>query len=242
MTVQIKPLKGFKNPINHELCTLSFLVKSNLDFQEHLINAKEKILISLTAIMGYYKSCQEIYFYHKIQVPQGYEKEYLKSKRYKSSSNSLKVDLNDSLESLISFVPSKFVSHFINIIIVMDNETIELSADEFSKLNWIIRSKLTKINNEDLNFVDKDNEGPFVKTPINMNNKVSLFIDDNDEGQFEKPPININNKVSLFIDDNDDDPFEKAIINARNSDLKIKRDIKIANKKYINYLEIYELP
>ena len=68
----------------------------------------------------------------------------------------------------------------------MDNETIELSADEFSKLNWIIRSKLTKINNEELHFVDKGNEGPFVKTPINMNNKVSLFIDDNDDDPFEK--------------------------------------------------------
>ena len=230
MTVQIKPLKGFKNPLNHELNTLSLLVKSNHNLQEHLSNAKEKILISLTSIMDYYKSGQEIYFYHKIQVPQGYEKEYLKSKRYTSSLNLLKIDLNNSLESLISFVPSKFVSHFINIIIVMDNETIELSADEFSKLNWIIRSKLTKINNEDLHFVDKDkdNEEPFIKTPINMNNKVSLFIDDNDEGQFENP-----NKVSLFIDDNDDDPFEKAIINARDIDLRLKRNIKITNKKFI---------
>ena len=242
MTVQIKPFKGFKNPLNHELSTLSLLVKSNYNLQEHLSNAKEKILISLNCIMDYYESGQEIYFYHKIQIPYGYKKEYLKSRRYKSSLDSLKVDLNDSLESLISFVPSKFDSHFINVIIIMDNETIELSADEFSKLNWIIRSKLTKINNEDLHFVDKDNEGPFEKIPINMNNKVSLFIDDNDEGQFEKTPININDKVSLFIDDNDDDPFEKAIINARNIDLKIKRDIKIANKKYINYLEIYELP
>ena len=233
MTVQIKPLKGFKNSLNHELNTLSLLVKSNYNLQEYLSNAKEKILISLNCIMDYYKSGQEIYFYHKIQVPQGYKKEYLKSKRYKSSLNSLKVDLNDSLESLISFVPSKFDSHFINIIIVMDNETIELSADEFSKLNWIIRSKLTKINNEDLHFVDKDNEGPFEKIPINMNNKVSLFIDDNDEGQFEKTPININDKVSLFIDDNDDDPFEKAIINARDIDLRLKRNIKITNKKFI---------
>ena len=242
MTVQIKPLKGFKNPINHELNTLSLLVKSNHDLREHLINARDKILISLSSIMDYYESGQEIYFYHKIQVPKGYKKEYLKSKRYKSSLNSLKVDLNDSLESLISFVPCKFDSHFINIIIVKDNETIELSADEFSKSNWIIRSKLTKINNEDLHFVDKDNEGPFEKIPINMNNKVSLFIDDNGDDPFEKTPININDKVSLFIDDNDDDPFEKAIINARDIDLRLKRDIKITNKKFINFLEVYVLP
>ena len=220
MTVQIKPLKGFKNPINHELNTLSLLVKSNYNLQEHLSNAKEKILISLNSIMEYYKSGQEIYFYHKIQVPHGYKKEYLKSKRYKSSLDSLKVDLNDSLESLISFVPSKFDSHFINVIIIMDNETIELTADKFSKLNWIIRSKLTKINNEDLHF----DEEPLEKNPINMNNKLSLFIDDNSDDQFEKTPININ----------DDDPFEKAIINARSIDLRLKRDI--------NYLKLYVLP
>ena len=200
MTVQIKPLKGFKNPLNHELNTLSLLVKSNYNLQEHLSNAKEKILISLNSIMEYYKSGQEIYFYHKIQVPHGYEKEYLKSKPYKLSLDSLKVDLNDSLESLISFVPSKFDSHFINVIIIMDNETIELTADKFSKLNWIIRSKLTKINNEDLHFVDKDK------------------------------------------DDNDDDPFEKALINAKEIALRLKRDIKITNKKFISLLEVYVLP
>ena len=201
MTVQIKPLKGFKNPLNHELNTLSLLVKSNHNLQEHLSNAKEKILISLTSIMDYYKSGQEIYFCHKIQVPQGYEKEYLKSKRYKSSLNSLKMDLNNSLESLISFVPSKFVSHFINIIIVMDNETIELSADEFSKLNWIIRSELTKINNEDLHFDEEQLE----KNPINMNNKLSLFIDDNDVGQIEN-----NHREPLLIDNNDVGQIEKT--------------------------------
>ena len=225
MTVQIKPLKGFKNPLNHELNTLSLLVKSNYNLQEHLSNAKEKILISLNCIMDYYESGQEIYFYHKIQIPYGYKKEYLKSRRYKSSLDSLKVDLNNSLESLISFVPSKFDSHFINVIIIMDNETIELSADKFSKLNWIIRSKLTKINNEDLHF----DEEPLEKIPINMNNKLSLFIDDNGYDQFEKNPIN-------------NDPFEKAIINARAIDLQLKRDIKIANKKYINYLKLYILP
>ena len=56
MTVQIKPLRGFINHYNHEQNTLSLLVKSNCDLQEHLSNAKEKILISLTSIMDYYKS------------------------------------------------------------------------------------------------------------------------------------------------------------------------------------------
>ena len=230
MTVQIKPLKGFKNPINHELCTLSLLVKSNHDLQKHLTNANGKMLISLTSIIDHYKNTQEIYFYHKLQISQGRRTTYPKTKRYKTSLVSLKVDLDDSIENLIGFETSKFDSHFINVIIVKDNETIELSDDEFYKLNSIIRSKLTKINKEDLLFVNEDNEGH------------SSFIDNNDKGQFEKPSININNKVSLFIDDDDDDPFEKAIINARDIDLRIKRDTKITNKKFINFLEVYVLP
>ena len=189
--------------------------------------------------MDHYKSGQEIYFYHKLQVSQGRRTDYLKTKRYKSSLNSLKVDLNNSLESLISFAPSKFVSHFINVIIVIDNETIELSDDEFHKLNNIIRSKLTKINNEGSYFVDNDDEEQFEETSININNKESLFIDDNDEGHFEKTPININNKVSLFIDDNDDDPFEKALINAKERNAQLKKHIKIINKKYLSLLEDY---
>ena len=162
MTVQIKPLKGFKNHYNHEHNTLSLLVKSNYDLQEHLSNAKKKLLISLTSIMDHYKSGQEIYFYHKLQVSKGRRTDYLKTKRYKSSLNSLKVDLNNSLESLISFPPSKFVSHFINVIIVIDNETIELSDDKFHELNHIIRSKLSNINNNKLSFVDDEPFGKYM--------------------------------------------------------------------------------
>ena len=115
----------------------------------------------------------------------------------------------------------------------MNNETIELTADKFSKLNWIIRSKLTKINNEDLHFVDKDKDDNDVGQ-IEKNRKESLFIDDNDIGQFEK-----SRKVSLFIDDDDDDPFEKALINAKEIALRLKRDIKMTNKKFISLLEDY---
>ena len=176
MTAQIKALKGFKNYYNNELNTLSLLVKSDYDLLKHLSKAKEKLLISLTSIIDHYKNAQEIYFYHKLQVAQGRRADYLKTKRYKSSLNSLKVDLDDSLENLISIAPSEFVSHFINLIIVKDNVTIELSDDKFRKLNNIIISKLTKINN--------------------INNKGSHFIDDDDDDPFEKALINIKERNS----------------------------------------------
>ena len=36
MSVEIKPLKGFSNPINNESSTLSLLVKSDYGLNEHL--------------------------------------------------------------------------------------------------------------------------------------------------------------------------------------------------------------
>ena len=229
MTVQIKPLKGFKNYINGEHNTLSLLIKSDCELQEHLSNAREKLLTSLTSIIDHYKSnSNQVYFYHKLQVLKGRRSDFLKTRAYKTKLDSIKIDLNASIEDLLRIAHGEFVSHFVNITILLNDEGLELSADEFSKLNWIIRSKLTKINNEDLHFDEEQLE----KNPINMNNKLSLFIDDNGDDQFEKTPININ----------DDDPFEKAIINARAIDLRLKRGIKIANKKYINYLKLYVLP
>ena len=165
MTAQIKALKGFKNYYNKEYNTLSLLVKSDHDLLEHLSKAKEKLLISLTCIIDHYKNYQEINFYHKLQTSLGRKKHYLTTKWYKPSLNSLRVDLDNSLENLISIAPSKFDSHFINVIIVKDNETIELSDDEFHKLNNIIRGKLTKINNKKLSFVDND---PFEKAMMNI--------------------------------------------------------------------------
>ena len=252
MSVQIKPLKGFKNYFNGEHNTLSLLIKSDCELQEHLSNAREKLLTSLTSIIDHYNSNHEVYFYHKLQVLNGRNSDFLKTRSYKAKLDSIKIDLNASIEDLLRIAHGKFVSHFVNITILLNDEGLELNVNEFSKLNWNIRNKLTKINNEDLHFVDNDNEGPFVKAPININNKESLFIDDNDEVQFEKPnkeslfiddndegQFEIPNKVPLFIDDNDDDPIERALIKAREIDLRLKRDIKIANKKFINLLEIH---
>ena len=99
MTVQIKPLKGFKNYYNNEINTLSLLVKSEYDLLEHLSNAREKLLTSLTSIIDHHKTDQDIYFYHKLQVSHGRRTNYLKTKRYKTSLDSLKIDLNASMES-----------------------------------------------------------------------------------------------------------------------------------------------
>ena len=163
MTVQIKALKGFENYFNGEYNTLSLLIKSDYELHEHLSKAKKKILISLTSIINHYKDSQKIHFYHKLQVPLGRRCDYLTTKWYKLSLNSLKVNLDDSLENLISIAPSKFNSHFINVIIVKDDETIKLSDHEFHELNHIIRSKLTKINNEGLFFVDNNDDNPLEK-------------------------------------------------------------------------------
>ena len=235
MVVQIKPLKGFKNYINKEINTLSLLIKSDRELRAHLSNAIEKLLAVLTCIIEHYNSNYEVYFYHKLQVLYDREPDFLKTKIYKTKLDTIEIDLNDSIENLLKIAYGKLVSHFINITILLNDEVLELSSDEFSKLNWIIRNKLAKINNEESQFVDKENEVHFIKGPINVNNKVSLFIDDNDKSQLEKP-----NKVPLFIDNND--PIEKALIKAREIDLQLKRNIKITNKKFINLLKIsYEL-
>ena len=233
MTVQIKPLKGFKNYINGEHNTLSLLIKSDCELQEHLSNAREKLLTSLTSIIDHYNSNSnhEVYFYHKLQVLNGRRTDYLKTRAYKTKLDSIKIDLKASIENLLSIAHSEFVSHFVNVTILLYDDALELSNDEFSKLNWIIRSKLSKINSEEHDFVDNDKDDNDVGQ-IEKSRKESLFIDDNDIGRFEK-----SRKVSLFIDDDDDDPFEKALINAKEIALRLKRDIKITNKRYLSVLK-----
>ena len=198
MTVQIKLLKGFKNPINHEKNALSLLIKSNCELQEHLSNAIEKLLTSLTSIIDYYEP-HDIYFYHKLQVKNGRKTDYLKTKAYKTKLVSIKIDLSNSIEDLLSIAYGKFVSHFVNVTILSNDETLELSNDEFSKLNHAIRSKLSPINCKEHNFVDDDG--------VERTEKIhegSLFIDDNDVERTEKI-----HEGSLFIDDNDVERTEK---------------------------------
>ena len=66
MRVQIKPLKGFENYLNGENNTLSLLVKSNHELNEHLRESKQKLLISLTSIINHYKDAQKNPFLSQI--------------------------------------------------------------------------------------------------------------------------------------------------------------------------------
>ena len=173
MTVSIKPLKGFNNPINNEENTLSLLVKSDYGLKEHLHESKQKLLISLNSIMNHYKDAQKIHFYHKLLVPIRNRSEYLVTKFYKTSLNSLKRDLDDSFKEVIESFPNTFYSHFINIIISKKDEVIKLNNNEFIELNHIIRSSINNINNNQLSFLDNI---PFEK-PMRKIEKKNAYIE-----------------------------------------------------------------
>ena len=147
MTVQIKPLRGFSNPINNESNTLSLLVKSDYDLYEHLSKAKGKLISSLTCILNHFKD-SEINFYHKIQIKNKKDSIYMTTKCYKSSLNSLKRDIDDSMKYAIDICPNSYMSHFVNIFAKKDGNTIMLNNDKFNELNHIIRSSISHINND----------------------------------------------------------------------------------------------
>ena len=204
MTVQIKPLKGFKNPINDEMNTLSLLVKSDLDLKEHLSKAKEKLLTALTCIMENYNSNYIIYFYHKLQVLYENKTEYLSTKSYFTDLGNLRRDLNSSIEEVLKMTYGKKTSHFVNVTIKLSDDVIELSKDEFSNLNWKIRSNISKMNDEEILFVDNNNN----KEPIKKDNDdVKTIKKDNDDVKTIKKVNDASD--SLFIDDNDVKPIKK---------------------------------
>ena len=90
MSVQIKPLKGFSNPINNESNTLSLLIKLDYELYEHLNESKNKLILSLTSIFKYFKD-SEIKFYHKIQIPMKHNNStFIISKCCEVSLNSIK--------------------------------------------------------------------------------------------------------------------------------------------------------
>ena len=171
MTVQIKPLRGFSNPINNESNTLSLLIKSDYDLYEHLSKAKEKLLISLTSIINHYKDAQKIHFYHKLQVPIRNRSDYISTKGYELSFNSLKINLDDSFKNVISICPNTIYSHFINVIIKKDDKVIKLSDDKFHELNHIIRTSLSNINNNKLSFVGNK---PFEKYMMKIEKRIHI--------------------------------------------------------------------
>ena len=118
MPVEIKPLKGFDNPLNNESNTLSLPVKSDYGLNEHLNKSKQKLLISLTSIINHFKDAHKISFYHKIDIPSSsYKWNFKITRLYEISLNSLKIDIDDSLKEVIKLCPNKFNSHFVNIIV-----------------------------------------------------------------------------------------------------------------------------
>ena len=204
MTVQIKPLKGFKNYLNNEFNTMSLLVKSDLELKGHLSNAREKLLVSLTNIMDNYNSSYIIYFYHKVQVLYGKKMEYLSTKACFTKSHTLKRDLNDSTKDLLKLAYGKLKSHFVNITILLNDNELNLSKDEFINLNWKIRSNLSKMDNKEPIFVDnndieKKNKKVYAVKPIkkNDNSSDSLFIDDDSLFIDEVKPFKKNEKVDV---------------------------------------------
>ena len=173
MTVQIKPLKGFENYLNGENNTLSLLIKSDYELNKHLQESKQKLLISLTSIINHYKDTKKIHFYHKLLVPIRNRSDYIKTKWYELSFNSLKINLDDSFKNVISMCPNTIYSHFINVIIKKSNNILKINDNEFIELNNIIRSSISNINNNKLSFVDNK---PFEKYMIKIEKK-NVYIE-----------------------------------------------------------------
>ena len=170
MTVQIKPLKGFKNHINNEENTVSLLVKSDYELNEHLAKSKQKLVISLTRIINYLNEAPDIYFYHKVGTPFNWRAAYSRTRCYKISTNSLERDIDDSFKDVIRLSSNKFTSHFVNVVAKKNNEVIKLDKDNFLELNHIIRNAISNIKIYE--FVDYI---PFEK--YDKNRKKDIYID-----------------------------------------------------------------
>ena len=171
MPVEIKPLKGFSNPINNESSTLSLLVKSDYELNEHLHKSKKKLLISLTSIINHLKDAKEFYYYHKLEVPYLGKSNYSRTRYYKIS-NSLERDLNDSIKDVIRLSPNVFYSHFVNIVLKKNNEVLKLKLDNFLELNHIIRYAIS--NKKKYKYLFLDNK-PFEKTMRKIEKKIDIL-------------------------------------------------------------------
>ena len=224
MTVQIKLLKGFRNFVNNEMNTLSLLVKSDLVLRNHLSNAYEKILTSLTCILENFDSNIVIYFYHKLSVIYENKMEYLCTKNYYTDLGQLKSSLDSSIEEVIKMTYGKFQSHFINVTIKLNDDDIyELSQKEFKDLNLKLRSALSKMNEEEYLFHDYNNEDNIIPPP-------KQFRDG-----YKPKPLKKKEKVtddSLFMD-YDDNENVKPIKKKSKKTVNIKPIKKSDNVKPI---------
>ena len=171
MPVEIKPLKGFSNPINNESNTLSFLVKSDYELYEHLNESRNKLISSLNSILNHFKD-SDIKFYHKVQIPLKFNNNtFITSRCYKLSFDSIKVTIDNSLKDVIESCPNSFTSHFINIFVKKNGDTIILNNDKFIEVNHIIRDAIS--NNHIYNF---SNNNPFEKIMTKIDKK-NRYID-----------------------------------------------------------------
>ena len=228
----IKLLKGFRNPISEEMNTISLLLKSNLDFNEHIKSVRVKLLKALTCILENYGRNYKVNFHHKIVVAYGRRNEYLATNDYFTSLAYLKKDLNSSLNEAIRMTYGKKASHFVNIKMVSKGKVVELSKREFIDLNSKIISSIS-INNDEYIFIDnnekvkpsKNNEKVTSVKPIKkaIPSNECLFIDsdddddNNDEDYVEHKKVD--NNECLFIDsdeDDDDDDDDVKQIKKRN--------------------------
>ena len=175
MPVEIKPLKGFSNPINNESNTLSLLVKSDYELYEHLNESRNKLISSLSSILNYFKD-SDIKFYHKVQIPLKFNNNtFITSRCYKLSFDSIKVTIDNSLKDVIESCPNSFTSHFINIFVKKNGDTIILNNDKFIEVNHIIRDAIS--NNHIYNF---SNNNPFEKIMTKIDKK-NRYIDKQSE-------------------------------------------------------------
>ena len=171
MSVQIKPLKGFSNPINNESNTLSLLVKSDYDLYEHLDESRNKLISSLNSILKYFKD-SNIKFYHKVQIPLKFNNEtFITSRCYNLSFDSIKVIIDNSIKDVIESCPNSFSSHFINIFVKKNGDTIMLNNDKFIEVNHIIRNAIS--NNSIYDFLNND---PFEKMMRKIDKKDTYLV------------------------------------------------------------------
>ena len=149
----VKLLKGFCNPINGETNTISLLLKSNLDLNEHIKSVRVKLLKALTCILENYGRNYDVYFHHKIVVEREKSYEYLSTNYHYTKLAYLKNDLNSSLNEAIRLTYGEIDTHFVNKKMVSNGKVVELSKREFIDLNSKMMSAISIINDEYI-FID----------------------------------------------------------------------------------------
>ena len=189
----LKLLKGFKNPISNESNTISMLLKSNLDLNDHIKSFRLKLLKALTCILENYGHNNYVCFHHKIVVAWSRSNDYLATRDYLIKMDNLEKNLNSSLKETIRMTRGKRVSHFVNVQIASNDdidEVLELSKKEFMDLNTKITSAISIINDEYL-FINDEDENASQKKVKQIKPK-----------KFKKA---INTEECLFIDSDDNE-------------------------------------